>query len=316
MAEKIKLIYIAGFGRNGGTLLDRILGQTQDFFSLGEFKFVWQKGILNNELCNCGKPFRECTFWSEVFQRGFAGFDADAAQKMVDIATRVDQTRFVPLLMLPKKPRAYQTLLEKYRDSLRNLYLTIPKASGARVLVDSSKFAGYALVLSTITEIEIYVVHLVRDSRANAYSWLRTKKKIEVQDEEAFVKRYSVISSSIQWIYRNLTSEWLKNHTKDYLRVRYEDLTENPKETYEKIMGMVNLPPDNSLFEDEKTVFLGDSHTQSGNPSRFQKGSIKIREDNAWKRDMKPMDKWIVTILTWPLLMKYGYLTNEQDRKS
>ena len=67
MTRPVTVLFVAGFGRNGGTLLDRVLGSVDGFCSLGEFRFVWQKGVVRNELCNCGVPFRDCPFWTAVF---------------------------------------------------------------------------------------------------------------------------------------------------------------------------------------------------------------------------------------------------------
>ena len=52
---------------------------------------------------------------------------------------------------------------------------------------------------------------------------------------------------------------------------------------------------------------LGISHTVSGNPNRFDTGSVALRPDQAWKKDMNPRNRNLVTALTFPLLYRYGY---------
>ena len=37
LSQKIEVLLIAGYGRSGSTLLDRILGQIDQFVSVGEF---------------------------------------------------------------------------------------------------------------------------------------------------------------------------------------------------------------------------------------------------------------------------------------
>ena len=65
--SKIKVIYIAGEGRSGSTLLERMLGQINDIVSVGELRFFWNQGSVGSQLCGCEKPLNECEFWSEVF---------------------------------------------------------------------------------------------------------------------------------------------------------------------------------------------------------------------------------------------------------
>jgi hypothetical protein len=45
----------------------------------------------------------------------------------------------------------------------------------------------------------------------------------------------------------------------------------------------------------------------SGNPNRFQSGPVRLRPDDEWISRMRPRDKTLVTLLTLPLLARYGY---------
>jgi hypothetical protein len=57
----------------------------------------------------------------------------------------------------------------------------------------------------------------------------------------------------------------------------------------------------------ERDVKLGISHTVSGNPNRFDTGTVKLRHDCAWQKQMNPRDRALVTALTLPLLARYHY---------
>ena len=52
-------------------------------------------------------------------------------------------------------------------------YAAIAQVSGRRVVIDSSKHASLAFCLSTSPALDLRVVHVIRDSRAVAYSWSR-----------------------------------------------------------------------------------------------------------------------------------------------
>ncbi|WP_420910932.1 sulfotransferase [Thermus thermophilus] len=38
--EKVKVVFIGGYGRSGSTLLDRMLGQVEGFVSVGELRHI------------------------------------------------------------------------------------------------------------------------------------------------------------------------------------------------------------------------------------------------------------------------------------
>ncbi len=68
MDQKIKVIYIMGWGRSGSTILSSILGQMDGFLQVGEIRTIWSDGFDQNRICGCGKPFLECDFWTRVFK--------------------------------------------------------------------------------------------------------------------------------------------------------------------------------------------------------------------------------------------------------
>ena len=41
-----KILYVAGWGRSGTTLLDNVLGQVEGFVSTGELHNIWQRGLV------------------------------------------------------------------------------------------------------------------------------------------------------------------------------------------------------------------------------------------------------------------------------
>src|SRR3712207_200886 len=74
------------------------------------------------------------------------------------------------------RSRKMNTLVVECDPVLERLYRAIQKVSGAAVIVDSSKRSTYAVLLSLLPFADLRVVHLVRDSRAVAYSWGRIKE--------------------------------------------------------------------------------------------------------------------------------------------
>ena len=52
------------------------------------------------------------------------------------------------------------------------------------------------------------------------------------------------------------------------------------------------------------------NYTVSGNPDRFKQGTVKIRPDTEWLDEMNMRTKIAVSLLTWPLLLRYAYLSH------
>ncbi len=64
-----KIIYIAGLGHSGSTLLDMSLGTLPGVVGLGELKTILDDRTRDNHytsFCSCGKKATECEVWSRV----------------------------------------------------------------------------------------------------------------------------------------------------------------------------------------------------------------------------------------------------------
>jgi hypothetical protein len=309
---RIKVLYITGYSRSGSTILDSILGQTDGFFSTGELYYVWNRNVLDNTVCGCGSPFRECEVWSEVFDAAFGGVDQVDTREMIRLRDLSTRTRYIPLMLIPWGKRLLVSRVARYLESLEKLYRAIQAHTGSRVIVDSSKIPLYGYLLGLLPGIDLYVVHLVRDPRAVSYSWLKRRllPPLPDKDEPIYMDRYSSIKSSLLWNITNATVEALwRRRPKKYLMLRYEDFVGRPQQSFQRILELVckkeELP---SLpFVAERMIELGPNHTTSGNPSRFKTGKLELRPDKEWAFRMRLWDKALVTLSTLPLLLRYKY---------
>ena len=84
---------------------------------------------------------------------------------------------------------------------------------------------------------------------------------------------------------------------------------EEPRRAVEDILGMLgeDAHPHRLPFVGEREVELGANHTPSGNPNRFWSGPVRLHLDDEWAHRMRLRDKTLVTLLTLPLLVRYGY---------
>jgi hypothetical protein len=306
----IKVLYIGGLGRSGSTLLDRMIGQLPGFFSSGEIRDLWQRGLRENRLCGCGTAFRDCPFWSRVGHEAFGGWDQVDPLAILALARSVDRHRYMPLLA-SKGPAGYERRLERYASVLSRLYRAIHTVSGGAVIVDSSKDPSTAYMLRRLPDMDLRVVHLLRDPRGVAYSWTKLVARPDVVGRTVYMYRFAPSQIGFRWVGRNLLFEVLARMGISTMRVRYETLVESPRAELERILSWYGVPAGADLdYISDGQVVLGMNHTVMGNPVRMVDGPLQVVVDEEWKSEMGRFDRGIVTAMTWALLPRYGYPRN------
>ncbi len=181
------------------------------------------------------------------------------------------------------------------------------------MIVDSSKHASLAFCLHMSADIDLRVLHVVRDSRAVAYSWTRRIRRPEAADDSGeYMATYSPVRSALLWNTLNLGFALLSPRGVPVRQIRYEDFLADPPGSMAELAEFASGPGDYTDviagFLARDRASLGSSHTASGNPMRFATGSIAFRTDEAWRDSLPTMDRAIVSALTLPLLVRYGYL--------
>jgi hypothetical protein len=89
--------------------------------------------------------------------------------------------------------------------------------------------------------------------------------------------------------------------------VRYEDFVRQPRSIVERITDMVGVSPESTPFVSDTSVRLGVHHTVSGNPIRFNTGTVDLIEDNRWLAGLSQLDRAVTTALTLPQMLAYHY---------
>ena len=99
----VEVLYIGGSGRSGSTILDSILGQFEGFMSVGEVRFIWKRGLIDDRLCSCGEAFSDCPFWTEVLDRAFGGASGIDPARILELMSRGTRARRMILPPLPRR---------------------------------------------------------------------------------------------------------------------------------------------------------------------------------------------------------------------
>jgi Sulfotransferase family len=302
----VRVLYVGGTGRSGSTVLANVLGELPGMVSVGEVRFLWERGILENRLCGCGEHFASCPFWGQVVRRTLG--DADAGS-LADVARTV-QAELHEATRLRRLPRAAVTGAavppgSRLAALLPRLYAAIGEVSGADVVVDSSKLPTYARVIADLPGIDVSLAHLVRDPRAAAFSWRRTK---EQPDRGGLMEQRGVGKSAALWTTWNFGLERLFPEPGRYARLTYEELLTAPQAQLRTLLASLDMDRETSaVFADETTVRLSVNHTVAGNPARHRHGLVPMLLDDEWRTAMPARDRRLVTAMTYPLLRRYGF---------
>jgi len=303
LKNKIKIIYIAGAGRSGSTLLEKLLNQVNEIISIGEINCLWYKTIKENLLCACSKKINQCPFWNDVFYEAFGGFKNIELDKIIKLQLSVSRMRFLPFLILPSiRTTEYSINLKEYLQLLEKLYESIYKISKKSFIVDSSKVPPHAFVLCNSPNIELYVIHLIRDLRAVVFSRLRKKLHQKVDNKKVYMIRKSVPSSILEWYSYNLTFFAFRNKFKKYKIVLYEELIKNPKRVLKSILNWLGINKYSlDFFKSENIVFFDKYHSVYGNPIRFKNGEVEIKLDDEWRKALPFYYKSFLKLISFPM---------------
>jgi len=314
--EQVKVLLIGGYGRSGSTLLDRLLGQIEGFVSVGEMRYLWEWGLKESQLCGCGNPFLECSFWRQVLEDVFGCVSNIDVDRMVYLKRRVERRPdtlrvLFPRLMFAKPPKEFL----EYATIMERLYGAIAAVSGGRVVVDSSKHPSRGFLLAAMPSVQLHTVHLVRDSRAVAYSWQRKRIRPEVHWKTEYMDVHGLLRCVAHWIGHNRLTASLRQKGHRYTLVRYEDLVTNPRDVLSAVVRGLGGTERDFGFLKHELALLKTNHTVAGNPMRFSQGPVPIVLDDEWRSKMPFGKKLAVTACTWPFLLRYGYSILGRARK-
>jgi len=304
--EKIPLLYIIGAGRSGSTVLDTVLGNHPDILSCGELINLPKSAWINNEYCACGCPGRECPFWSEV-RREWQRTTESTVRELLQLQEKFERTKTWGL-PVRRKHDTRSTEFQRYREMWVSLCRAAQKISGKSVILDSSKTPTRAFYLTQIPEIDLHLIHLVRDGRGVCYSLTKPYAKDTKSGIQAEIRPRSAIRTAFFWVFRNWQSEKVRSLLGQDLsiRIRYEDFMSTPADTMKQIekLSHIDLTRITAKLAAEEPFDVG--HTIAGNRVRMS-GAIKLRADQKWQRRLSRKKRLVFELVAKSGLKKYGY---------
>jgi len=304
-----KVLFIGGLGRSGSTLIERLLNELPQMFSVGESTHLWERGLVDQQLCGCGEPFLSCPHWAEVGERAFGGWSNVDVDAVIRNRWTIDRSRRLPSIAWSHRRGRPNERQADYIDHLSRVLVASAEVAGhPPVLLESSKHLSSAALLALAPQLDIRLVHLLRDPRGVAYSWTKQVARPETADGEA-MPRYRPARTAARWMTDNAGFEVLARHVPS-LRVRYEDFLAEPAYWLTQMAGLADIRAadvDLSFLQGRTVTLTRTMHSAAGNPMRFGGTTMELAEDTAWRDKLDRRNMRTVSAITAPLLAAYGY---------
>ncbi|MGH2962026.1 MAG: hypothetical protein ACRDL3_07540 [Solirubrobacterales bacterium] len=290
MRPPIRYAYLVSTSYSGTTLLSILLDGHPAIVSIGEvdntIRDAIEAGRHTEYPCSCGAPIRECSF--------FTGVKRHCAQQGVELDLHDFGIRLgggmgpnarrllfgwpTHLVWLARARSAFLNQLPRYRRHVDHVFdrnIAIARAaldvSGKGVFLDASKGVARVPYLHRRSELDLRVIHIVRDVRAFAHSHRRRDHTRTARAARSWVRTHT---NAIRLA--SLVGE------DRYLRFRWEDFCVHPDESLDRIGHFLGAEPTELIarVNDQR-------HHVIGNRMRL-KPVGSIRSEEGWREDMTP----------------------------
>lgn len=298
--KKIKVLYFAGSGRSGSTIFNIILGNHPQIFGGGELQNMCE--VYNaSKICSCQAPLINCKFWSSVMNDWLSKVDDDnidsGLKKWGNIEGVFSLKSWLKMYFgIGQKSKEF----EEYLNSTTEFYRSLQYHSNKEIVVDISKNPLRAWALEKNPNIDLRMVHLVRDGRAVAWS---LKKNAKEQNRKRPTWRAAMF-----WVVINRLTNLVRSKVEHKTVVRYEDFIENPGIILKQIGLMSEVDFSSIINKIESNDDFVIEHVMAGNAIR-KANTIKFQTSNSegWKNKLRPGSKSLFKTLSFSSLKKFNY---------
>lgn len=275
MADSFRLAYILGAGHCGSTLLNLLLNGHSQMLGLSEIETV---GRYTGPASAAEDNPLDLPFWQEV--RHCYERSSGEPFAAIDI--------FHPPWKTIRGWSAED--IARWGQTNQHLLSCIAQQSGARVLVDSSKFWQRLYLLRESRMFSIKVIHLVRDGRAIMNSYVRKGAQ-----PATAIRRWAAPSLWAFYLCR-------KFEKSDWLQIRYEELAAQPEITLRRICAFlqVDFEPQMLAYRQHVDVGIG------GNRMRARQDE-RIFLDERWKSELSRANRVRFALIGGLINRLYGY---------
>lgn len=301
---KKTLVYVASSPRSGSTLISNLLGNHKNIFNVGEICNV--HAFLNNGRigryfkgrCSCGTLLRKCTFWGPIISKALEQRGVTEERFYTRVSDVPMPNSFNKKNILPSKQLKYflnksakSTICKEIAYNCYSMLDNVVKYSNNSIIVDSSKNVDSLINYLNYKpdDWDVYVIHIIRDPRATAWSNIKGCIKAGVKEPNFF-------RCLIGTVRQNIMISKLANHTniKSFQRVEFEKFCRDPENTIRTIsenMGVYMKCSDLSIYSSTRHDIAGSRSVLPGNHE------LNIKLDESWKMQVSLFKRFLGWLL-------------------
>jgi hypothetical protein len=278
-----RILYVMGMGRSGTTILEVLLVNNPGVTGIGEAKYVFRHGFIQNRACSCGQGARECAQWASVIAG--SGWDEAQSERLARLADRIERH----IYFLPRwLGRFDRSDLTEYRAVHEYLFKTVAASARAEVVVDSSKYQVRGLALARLFPGRVKVLFMTRSAQTLIEAFRKT-------DDEDEIRTKTPIQTAIYYLYTLVTMWLVRLELKqDCMAVRFEALRRDP----DVVLGAIEAWSGVSMAEARRKLAAQEpftvGHMISGNRLR-KKGMVRFESNPS--ETAKPVTRGILACL-------------------
>jgi hypothetical protein len=273
------VIYVAGYGRSGTTILDMMLSSNPSIASGGEVFRAAEIFADEQAICSCGQPIISCPVWSNVrvaYESAANAFGGLQAMQKAFMAFEGQRGRD------DKKIKAVWEEL-----NILALRALMDGKPGAQFVVDSSKTARGAArrprLLAQIDDVNVTLLPVQR----RAGSVIASARKGTNRDMENGVAQSDSLLRGLRayagWIMADAATRHATASLPSLPMMHHEDLVTDAEGAFERILAGLNL----ILAPDWRDRLAKDTrHLIGGNRTRFGAPKIKQVEGSVAHSDL------------------------------
>jgi hypothetical protein len=304
------ILYLAGYGRSGTTLIESILGSHHNVLALGEL-YKLNEVIDNSDyLCSCGKQFVHCNFWAPIVRR----LDCTQINHLAIQKARntVECNRISVNALHTFKLKGKSSELNKYEESMTLLFNTIWDyvPNDVQYIIDSSKTAYSCarrpITLNKICKLNVKVLHIVRDFKGVMNSIMKKGLNRNLQIGVHRKTKFARLRSVLGWISANEAAERLQRYLPkgNYLRIKYEDFISFPASSLNTIGNFLSIDFSHVSRLLSAGMLESNSHQVAGNRMRYKR-KIFLNADPL--KTPQGINNLLLSALSFFQERKYGY---------
>ena len=288
-ASNTNIIYIMGAGRSGTTALATFLGNNNEIENIGEMHQFFEY-LDGNKECSCGKSLNECNFWRNKIDFPIQNFSKNIRQLSEKMESHSAIIKHILSSFSKIEYEQYIALHQLILDSIQS-------DTKKSIVLDSSKYLGRVLALNKLDNIELKIIYVVRDVRGviNSFS-----KKVQTSK--------SPLSTIVYYMLVNLVAEFISRFIlrKKVIKIRYEDLINNPNSLFDRLEGFLNLNLKDIKDKIGKQKSFEIGHIIGGNRLKKNK-EIYYTKDVSWEKKFNWVERSVYYILAAPIMILNRY---------